>query len=93
VLHDLKEDMRGRAPGETPALIRAALPTDAHVEIVSDQHAGLLRAWELAQPGDRLIVVIDLVDEAVAMLHALEQSVAHDSECENPMMRALVEER
>lgn len=90
VLHDLKDDMRGRAPGEVPRLMRSALPPGSDCVIVTDQEQGIREAWRLLQPGDRLLVIADLVDEAVRLLRALAASVEEDSVCVTPLVRDTV---
>jgi cyanophycin synthetase len=93
ILHDLKDDRRGREESEVPKLMQRALPSDAHSEIAADQRAGIFRAWEMLKPGDRLIVTADLVDDTIQMLRALVDTVSEDSACDIPLMRSLIEER
>ncbi|MFO0579119.1 MAG: cyanophycin synthetase [Polyangia bacterium] len=69
-LHDL-EDLRGRGELEVPTLLRKHVPEDRPCELRPLQHAAIECAWQKAHPGDRLIVIVDEVDQAVAALEAL----------------------
>jgi cyanophycin synthetase len=60
VLRDEVHYLRGRAPGEVPAVLRRAfahhgIPADAIDEAV-DERAAIARAFEWARPGDVLVV-------------------------------------
>jgi cyanophycin synthetase len=93
ILHDLLIDLRGRAPMEVPHLLRQALPPGTDCHFAAHQEEAVAKAWQLVQPGHRLIVLADLVDDAVALLSSLAESVQGDLACDNPLMRDLVEER
>ncbi len=64
VLHDLG-DRRGRAPNEVPELLRSCLPPGVPCEIVADQREGILVGLQRTRPGDRLLVIADIVEEAL----------------------------
>lgn len=80
VLYDTQE-LRGRAPGAIPRLLRSFLPDTLVAAEAPDQGAGILAAWRLVRPGDRLVIVADIVEDALAHLHALAASVAEDTAC------------
>jgi cyanophycin synthetase len=70
VLHDL-QNLRERAKDEVPLLMRSCLKPGTPHEIVADQREGILRGFARTQPGDRLIVIADLVDEALKVIREL----------------------
>jgi cyanophycin synthetase len=84
VLHDLG-DRRGRAADEVPRLLQRALPHGKPSEIAVDQATGLRRAWEQARPGERIVVIADIVDETLALIHALAHRSGEDEHCEHPL--------
>jgi UDP-N-acetylmuramyl tripeptide synthase len=80
VLADLPNHLRGRRPGEVPALLRRALTEggvpDAHVEVVSDPLEGTRRALAWAEPGDLLLLlVLSGRDEAIALVREAAEAV------------------
>lgn len=84
VLYD-SEDLRGRGVDEVPQLMRRCLPSDVPAEITSGQRNGILRAWHMTKPGDRLIVICDEVEESLEILRSVAESVAEDAACVNPL--------
>lgn len=62
VVKEIENYRRGRAPGETPALIRAALlksgVPEAAVEVRPTEMAAVTRVLEWAQPGDVLVMPV-----------------------------------
>lgn len=84
VLYD-SEDRRGRAENEIPDLMRRQLPENVPYEFAVGQPEGILKAWQQVQPGDRLIVIADEVNEALEVLHMLAESVSKDAACTNPL--------
>ncbi|HWQ12591.1 MAG TPA: cyanophycin synthetase [Roseiflexaceae bacterium] len=84
VLYDLR-DRRGRKPGEVPRLLRAALPDGRQRRIVADQAAALRAAWGLVGPGDRVVLIVDEVDEALRLLEQFRARPAEDAACETPI--------
>lgn len=85
VVYD-SEDRRGRAVNEVAELICRHIPADLPCEIVVGQQAGILRAWQLVKPGDRLLVICDEVSEALAILNDLAQCIQNDVACNSPLM-------
>jgi len=76
VLRDLDGYLRGRAPGETPALFRAELVklglSPEAIEVASSEGAALRRALEGAAAGDFVVVLAHLdSDEVRAVLAEL----------------------
>jgi cyanophycin synthetase len=80
VLYD-QTDRRGRAPGAVPKLLQAALPSDKPAVCAPSQEAGIREAWARVRAGDRLIVIADEVDEALALVQELAAATLHDSLC------------
>jgi cyanophycin synthetase len=93
ILHDLKLDQRGRGTYEVPNLMKAALPADASVEFIPTQEEAILKAWHMVKPGERLVILADIVDEAVETVRKLAQAAGEDAECDMPLARAAVMER
>jgi cyanophycin synthetase len=92
ILHDLL-DRRGRSTNEVPHLMKAALPEDTPVEFTPNQEDAILRAWQIVKSGERLIVLADLVDEAIETLRKLALSADDDAECDMPVARMSMMER
>jgi cyanophycin synthetase len=85
VLHDLK-DRRGRAELEVPQLMKSCLPPDRPHQFTRDQREGVLSAFQKSQPGDRIIIIADLVDEALEAIQAMAES--DEAGCETPVTQA-----
>jgi cyanophycin synthetase len=75
-------ERRGRAQGETPLLLRGALPPTLPCALAADHVAGLHLAWQRAQPGDRLVLIVDEVEPALAAAQALAEA---DEACAAPL--------
>ena len=62
VIKEIEAYLRGRAPGETPALIREALVhagvADAALEMCSSEIGAVRRVLEWARPGDVLVMPV-----------------------------------
>lgn len=84
ILHDLT-DRRDRQPYEVPQLLRNHLPGDVDCDLTENQHEAILKAWSQMQPGDRLIVIADLVDETIQLLRSLTSSLVEDASCTGPI--------
>jgi cyanophycin synthetase len=84
VLYDL-EDRRGREPGEVPRMLEQRLPLECERMIVANQHEALRVAWNLARPGDRLVLVVDETDNAIHQMEELSQSYEADKACSVPI--------
>jgi cyanophycin synthetase len=78
-------DRRGRAPGEVSRLLQEHLAGSVPSAIATDKDAATRDAWARARPGGRLIVIVDLGDDALAMLQTLTGSLAEDARCETPI--------
>jgi len=83
-LYDLT-DRRKRDVGEVPTLLKSHLPQDVQCEIVSDEHTAIYKAWKAAQPGDRLVIIVDLVDESIEIINQLISHTAEDDGCTLPI--------
>jgi len=84
-LHD-SQDRRGRAKNEVPLLLQAQIPTDIPSQIVNDEKEAVNEAWGQVQPGDRVVIIADLVDETIDLLRNLVRSVSDDSGCRFPVI-------
>ncbi len=87
IFHDAY-DLRGRAPQEVPKLLQSTLPPKTPSCIVKDQKAAIAKAWTQLRPGDRLVIIVDNVEETIGMLKTLPEtsvSTAHDDSCMAPL--------
>lgn len=84
VLHDL-EDRRDRAVDEVPRLLQSRLPAHVPCALAASEREGILSAWERLLPGDRLIVIADVVDTTIETLSTLAESIALDAACVAPL--------
>lgn len=71
VLHDLAH-LRNRAAGEVPQLMREVLPPERECRIVSDARQALSEALAMASPGERVVLIADVVDDLLEWLSELE---------------------
>ncbi len=76
---------RGRAEREVLTLMHSRVPEGVPCSFAADQPAALLKGWERVQPGDRLVFIIDEVDEVLPLVQALAESVAADAACSAPI--------
>lgn len=83
-LYDLK-DLRNRHVREVPNLLRSYLPSEKVCEIIADEQTAIYKAWQAARPGDRLIIIVDLVDESIEILNKLISSSSDDDGCVLPI--------
>ncbi|GAB4517210.1 MAG: cyanophycin synthetase [Anaerolineae bacterium] len=88
ILHDL-HDLRERLPGEVPQLLAGSLPEHVHYELVRDQQEAIERAWCLLHPGERLMIIADVVDEAIAMLKQVRERERDEGACQVSHLAAL----
>lgn len=84
ILHDLR-DRRGREVNAVPCLLSQHLEKDAAYEFAAYQAEAVAQAWGQIQPGDRLIVIADEVDEALEILRIWIDPVEEDSTCGVPL--------
>jgi len=70
VFHD-QHDRRGREPGEVPRLLARRVSPGTPVQIAPTQLEALRRVWGQLQSGDRVVVVVDEVEETLAAVQAL----------------------
>lgn len=85
-LHD-QLDRRGRAPLEVPNFLRSLLPDDKPHTLIPGPDAAILHAWTQSRPGDRLIVIVDEVPQALAALQILSEGGPgrEDGACTAPL--------
>ena len=83
ILHDLL-DRRGRAELEVPHLLERHLPPGVPYQFAANQHEALAKAWAQIRPGDRLIVIADVVDDTAQAIQKLEDSLSREA-CVNPV--------
>lgn len=84
VLYELNHQ-RGRAENEVRALMHSRIPQGTPCEQATDQQDALLKAWQSCQPGDRLVFIIDEVDEVLPLVSSLVESVTIDAACSAPI--------
>ncbi|HEX2913000.1 MAG TPA: cyanophycin synthetase [Chloroflexia bacterium] len=83
-LHDLG-DRREREKNEVPHLMQSLIPEAVPSTIVADQQEAVMQAWKRLKPGDRLVVIADIVDDTLEVLNNLAHSVEEDAACEVPL--------
>lgn len=83
-LHDL-EDRREREPNELPHLMESVLPSSKPRHIVANQNEAIMQAWQQVKPGDRIVVIADMVDESLQTLQKLTAQVEADAVCTAPL--------
>jgi cyanophycin synthetase len=84
VLYELS-DRRERAENEVRSLMHSRIPPQVPCEQARDQRAALLKAWQCCQPGDRLVLIVDQVDDALPLVQSLTESVTMDAACSAPL--------
>jgi cyanophycin synthetase len=84
VLFDLR-DRRGRAENEVPRLLQSRLPEGIACSYAVDQSEAMKQGWRRVRPGDRLMIIVDEVDEGLDLVHNLAQSVSQDAACLAPI--------
>jgi cyanophycin synthetase len=80
ILHDLK-DRRERLPNEVPNLMRQQIPDGVDCEITNNQEEAIEKAFSRLQPGQRLVVIADIVDESIEVLERLRGYEGKDIAC------------
>jgi len=80
VVYDTQE-RRGRAAGEVPEILRGCLPDSVLAGQAPDQSAAITAAWQLVRPGDRLVLIADIVEDGLDQLQLLEASLGNDAAC------------
>jgi cyanophycin synthetase len=91
ILHDLA-DRRAQAPGAVPELLRSALPDGSSCHIARNARDALRLGWASVRPGDRLVVIADVVDDLLQWLSEMGIAPGTDGECASSPRRGLVEE-
>jgi cyanophycin synthetase len=84
VLYDLT-DRRGRAEKEVPHLLLTCLSNDKPFEYASSEANAVWQAWRRVQANDRLVIIADMVDGTLEILHSLAQANPEDASCESPI--------
>lgn len=84
ILHDLG-DRRGREPDALPHLLATHVPEGKPYHIAENQHVAVFAAWKLCKPGERLIIIADVVDEALETMRQLTDMINQDADCETPL--------
>ncbi len=78
-------DRRGREIGETTERMRQHLPPNKPYEFAEDQYAAVRKGLQRARPGDRLVVIVEEVDELLESLGTLASQAAEDTLCSGPI--------
>ena len=78
-------DRRGRALGDIPRFLHEALPPDAVCDFALDQAEAIRKGWQRVEPGDRLILIADLVDEALQAVGAAPEEFEAEASCAAPI--------
>ncbi len=86
VLYDLA-DLRGRAARELPIMLSECVPADRPCVFASNQREGIARGWQRVVPGDRLVVIVDEVEDAIEQIHNLREAISQDAACIMPIAR------
>ena len=68
-----------------PHLLSTAVPPDLPYMFAEGQHDGLAKAWQCVRPGDRLVIIADVVDEALAALQPRPEAGTLDGVCAAPV--------
>jgi cyanophycin synthetase len=76
-----QEDLRGRRAMEVPVLLRDQLPPEVPCALAGSQRDGIRKAWQWVQPGDRLMVIADMTDDAVEILRELGEERTQQGAC------------
>jgi cyanophycin synthetase len=78
-------DRRGRAVNEVPKLLRNHMPTGTPCEFAPGENEAIIQAWRRVRTGDRLILICDEPEKALATLQSLAESANEDLACINPL--------
>jgi cyanophycin synthetase len=84
VLFEL-DDRRGRGAYETTQLLRRSISDDVPCAIAQNQRDGVERAWQRVHPGERLMLIVDEVDEGLEQVTNLASATAQDAVCIAPI--------
>ena len=84
ILND-SSDLRGRAIGEIPERMRQHLPPNKPYFIAADQFDAVRKGLQSLHPGDRLVVIVEEVDELLESLGTLASQAAEDTYCSGPI--------
>jgi cyanophycin synthetase len=87
ILHD-SEDRRGREENEVPKLLQQHIPADIPCQMVRNEQEAMATVWQQVKPGDRIVIIADLVEETIAMLRERAQHMAEDAACQSPLAEA-----
>ncbi|MCU0466403.1 MAG: cyanophycin synthetase [Anaerolineae bacterium] len=80
-----QKDVRGRRPMEVPQLLQSRLPKDRPYQYARHQIEGIQLAWQEVSPGDRLLIILDEVDEAIDIVNQLHDMTNCDGGCDSPL--------
>jgi hypothetical protein len=78
-------DLRGRESGEIPERMRQHLPPNKPFEFAADQYEAVRKGLQRLQAGDRLVVIVEEVDELLEHLGSLLGQAAEDTQCNGPI--------
>jgi cyanophycin synthetase len=86
VVFDLRH-LRGRAPREVPHLLCEHISAERPCVFASNQREGIARGWQRVAPGDRLVVIVDEVEDGIEQIHSLRKAIGQDAVCKTPIAR------
>jgi cyanophycin synthetase len=84
VLYD-SYDRRGRAEGEIPKLLAENAADGIPAHIVTEWKEAIRYAATRVSPGDRLVVIADVVDDFLEQLPQLSSQIGSDAACLQPI--------
>lgn len=79
------KDLRGRANGEIPEMLKPHIPPNKLVHIYSDYMDAVNHAWKNVISGDRLILIADGVDNLIDYVESLSRRAHEEILCDFPI--------
>jgi cyanophycin synthetase len=86
IIYDTAE-LRGRAVGTIPPLLGSQLPDYVPRLYAANQEEALALAWQRVRPGDRLILIADIVEDAIQLIERLSAALQEGTDCQTVPLR------
>ena len=83
-------DRRGRRAYEIPEFLSRHLPPGIPHELADDLRHGIRRGWSRVAPGDLLVIIAGVVEDAFEGLRELEESMPGEAACLSPISAGMV---